>query len=97
MGWAAGRGWSQGPRRQGGEAAGQDRYLARSRTHEPGSYFELWVSPWGHVRRTCPGFTYRGVCKHAEALKTKMNMGNKLGNVPSRQIAETLVCLPPYR
>ena len=35
--------------------AGQDRYLARSRTYEPGSYFELWVSPWGHVRCTCPG------------------------------------------
>jgi hypothetical protein len=56
--------------------AGQDRYLARSRTYEPGSYFELRVSPWGHVRCTCPGFTYRGVCKHAEALKTKMHMGN---------------------
>ena len=35
--------------------AGQDRYLARSRTYEAGSYFELWVSPWGHVRCTCPG------------------------------------------
>ena len=50
--------------------AGQDRYLARSRTHEPGSYFELWVSPWGHVRCTCPSLTYRGLCKHAEALRT---------------------------
>jgi uncharacterized Zn finger protein len=55
--------------------AGQDRYLARSRTHEPGSYFELWVSPWGHVRCTCPGFTYRGLCKHAEALRDKL--GNR--------------------
>jgi hypothetical protein len=35
--------------------AGQDRYLARSRNYEPGSYFELSVSPWGHVRCTCPG------------------------------------------
>ena len=52
--------------------AGQDRYLARSRTYEPGSYFELDVSPWGHARCTCPGFTYRGVCKHAEALKAKL-------------------------
>jgi uncharacterized Zn finger protein len=52
----------------GGLEASQDRYLARSRTHGPGSYFELSVSPWGHVRCTCPGFTYRGICKHAEAL-----------------------------
>ena len=49
--------------------AGQDRYLARSRIYEPGSYFELSVSPWGHVRCTCPGFTYRGVCEHAEAMR----------------------------
>ena len=42
--------------------AGQDRYLARSRSYEPGSYFELWVSRWGYVRCSCPGFTYRGVC-----------------------------------
>ncbi|TEU08582.1 MAG: hypothetical protein E3J25_11755, partial [Anaerolineales bacterium] len=24
-------------------------------------------------RCTCPGFTYRGVCKHAEALRDKLN------------------------
>ena len=53
--------------------AGQDRYLARSRTYEPGNYFELWVSPWGHVRCTCPGFTYRGLCKHAEALRARLD------------------------
>ena len=52
--------------------AGQDRYLARSRTYEPGSYYELWVSPWGHVRCTCPSFTYRGICKHAEALRIRL-------------------------
>jgi hypothetical protein len=56
--------------------AGQDRYLARSRTYEPGSYFELWVSHWGHVRCTCPGFTYRGLCEHAEALKAKLSLSN---------------------
>jgi hypothetical protein len=27
--------------------AGQDRYLVRSRTDEPGSYLEIWVGPWG--------------------------------------------------
>jgi hypothetical protein len=53
--------------------AGQDRYLAGRRTYEPGSYFELWVSPWGHVRCSCPGFPYRGVCKHAEALRARLN------------------------
>ena len=32
-----------------------------------------WVlSPWGHVRCTCPGFTYRGVCKHAKVLRGKL-------------------------
>ena len=62
--------------------AGQDRYLARSRTYEPGSYFELSVSPWGHVRCTCPGFTYRGVCKHAEALRVTLN---KRYGSPGRQ------------
>ena len=54
--------------------AGQDRYLARSRTYEPGSYFELSVSRWGHVRCSCPGFTYRGVCKHVEALRDKLKV-----------------------
>jgi len=53
--------------------AGQDRYLARERTYGPGSYFELWVSPWGHVRCSCPGFTYRAFCKHAEALRARLN------------------------
>jgi hypothetical protein len=43
------------------KVAGQDRYLARSRTYEPGSYFELLVSAWGHVRCACPGFSYRGM------------------------------------
>lgn len=52
--------------------AGQNRYLARSRTYELGSYFELWVSPWGHVRCSCRSLTYRGVCKHAEALRICM-------------------------
>jgi hypothetical protein len=43
----------------GGLEISQDRYLVRSRTHEPGSYFELWASPWSHVRCTCLGFTCR--------------------------------------
>jgi len=52
--------------------AGESRYLARSRTVEPGAYFELSVSPWGQVCCSCPGFTYRGACKHAEALRAKL-------------------------
>jgi hypothetical protein len=55
----------------GGLETSRDRYLARSRTHEPGSYFDLWVSPWDHVRCTCPAFSYRGLCKHAEALRMR--------------------------
>ncbi len=49
-----------------------ESHRARSRTYEPGSYFELRVSPWGHVRCTCPGFSHRGLCKHAEALRDKL-------------------------
>ena len=52
--------------------AGQGRYLARSRTVEPGAYFELSVTSWGEVRCSCPGFDHRGVCKHAEALKVRL-------------------------
>jgi uncharacterized Zn finger protein len=53
--------------------AGTDRYLARSRTVEPDAYFELFASPFGHVTCTCPGFTYRGVCKHAAALRVRLD------------------------
>jgi len=52
--------------------AGTGRYLARSRTVEPGAYFELFVSPWGHIRCSCPAFSHRGVCKHAEALRIRL-------------------------
>ena len=51
---------------------GAGRYLARSRTVEPGSYFELYVSPWGHVRCSCAAYVYRGVCKHAMALRLRL-------------------------
>jgi hypothetical protein len=53
--------------------AGEQRYLARSRTVERGAYFELTVSPWGQVRCASPGFAYRGVCKHAAALKARLS------------------------
>ena len=52
--------------------AGTDRYLARSRTVEPGAYFELYLSPFGHIRCSCPGFEFRRVCKHVMALRLRM-------------------------
>ena len=52
--------------------AGTSRYLARSRSVEPGAYFELFVSPFGHIRCTCPGFEFRQVCKHVMALRLRM-------------------------
>jgi hypothetical protein len=39
---------------------------------EPGAYYELRVSPSGHLRCSCPGFTYRGRCAHARALGLKL-------------------------
>jgi uncharacterized Zn finger protein len=53
--------------------AGTERYLAQSRTVEPGSYFELFLSPWGHIRCTCPGFEFRRMCKHVMALRLRLN------------------------
>ncbi len=52
--------------------AGTSRYLARSRTMEPGAYYELTVSPWGVVRCSCPGYQYRRVCKHEAALRLRL-------------------------
>jgi hypothetical protein len=52
--------------------AGEQRYLARSRSVEPGSYYELTVSAWGRIRCTCPGFSYRGRCAHADALAARL-------------------------
>ena len=61
--------------------AGVERYLARSRTVEPGSYFELSVTPWGHVLCSCPGFAYRNMCKHSAALKAQLlEAGTDAGN-----------------
>ena len=55
--------------------AGTSRYLVTSRTVAPGAYFELFVSPWGHVRCTCPAYAFRAVCKHAAAVSMKLDNG----------------------
>ena len=51
---------------------GQERYLATSRGVEPGAYYELSVTPWGQVHCNCVGFSYRGLCKHAAALRARL-------------------------
>ena len=52
--------------------AGTNRYLAVSRSLEPGAYFELFISPSGHIRCSCPGYTYRRLCKHAKAVEQRL-------------------------
>ena len=64
--------------------AGQGRYLARSRTLEPGAYFELTVFPWGRIQCSCPGYSYRSVCKHSAALKAKLER-QESNSTPSNQ------------
>lgn len=61
--------------------AGQDRYLARSRTVEPGAYFELSYA-WGRARCSCPGFTYRGICKHGAALQARIDRQKEQEETP---------------
>jgi hypothetical protein len=51
---------------------GEQRYLACSRRVEPGAYYELTVSHAGYVRCSCPGFSYRRRCAHAEALAQRI-------------------------
>ena len=52
--------------------AGSNRYLARSRTFEPGSYFELFATSSGGVVCGCPGFRYHGICKHSVAVEARL-------------------------
>jgi hypothetical protein len=53
--------------------AGTSRYLARSRSVEPGAYFELFASPYGHITCNCPGFEFRRMCKHVMALRLRLS------------------------
>jgi hypothetical protein len=53
---------------------GEGRYLARSRTVEPGAYYELTVGARGHIRCGCRGFAFYGVCKHAAAVAVKLGI-----------------------
>src|SRR6266480_1478001 len=64
---------------------GQDRYLARSRTVEPGAYYELSVS-WGRVTCSCPGFAHRSICKHAAALKARLALVGSSAFEPPAEI-----------
>lgn len=68
----------------------ENLYLPRSRTYDPGGYFELLVSPWGHVRCTWPGFTHRGMCKHAEALRVRLEKLAWFVRMPRTLLGATL-------
>jgi hypothetical protein len=55
-----------------------ERYRVES-SSRPGEFYELAVGS-GDVTCTCPGFEYRGMCRHARDLKSALTEG---GNLPA--------------
>ena len=53
-----------------------ERYRAES-SSRPGEFYELTVAS-GDVICTCPGFEYRGMCRHARDLKSALAAGRNL-------------------
>jgi SWI/SNF-related matrix-associated actin-dependent regulator 1 of chromatin subfamily A len=53
-----------------------ERYRAAS-SSRPGEFYVLTVAS-GDVSCTCPGFEYRGMCRHARDLKTALTAGHNL-------------------
>jgi SWI/SNF-related matrix-associated actin-dependent regulator 1 of chromatin subfamily A len=53
-----------------------ERYRAES-SSRPGEFYELTVAS-GDVNCSCPGFEYRGMCRHARDLKSALAVGREL-------------------
>jgi hypothetical protein len=53
-----------------------ERYRAES-SSRPGEFYELTVVN-GDVICTCPGFEYRGMCRHSRDLKSALTAGRDL-------------------
>lgn len=58
---------------------GEERYLATSRGVEPGAYYELRVNRMQDIHCNCAGFGYRGICKHAVALRARLERERRRG------------------
>ncbi len=58
---------------------GEERYLATSRGVEPGAYYELRVNRQQDIHCSCAGFGYRGLCKHAAALRARLERERRRG------------------
>src|SRR5688572_11938658 len=58
---------------------GEERYLATSRGVEPGAYYELRVNRLQGIHCSCAGFGYRSLCKHAAALRARLERERRRG------------------
>jgi SWI/SNF-related matrix-associated actin-dependent regulator of chromatin subfamily A-like protein 1 len=53
----------------------EDRHYRVASSSRPGSFYTVTASDGGDVVCSCPGFEYRGACRHARDLKTALAGG----------------------